>query len=218
MLEYSTDGLFHIFCNVHERSVRRQRFTVAHELGHYFIDEHRLDLERGQSPHCSFVGLNSDEVIEREADFFASRLLMPQSKLSDCLGSHCKGMEAVLQIAKEFQVSTTSAAIRYAELNLHPCVIMYWNSSGLQWKRISDKLWNEGYRKTIEDSSEIVQGSATDLALRGISSLLGKYHQAGTTAECWFPFLRTNSERNLIMLEQSLTLGRFGALTYIAVS
>ena len=57
------------------------RFTLAHELGHYFIDHHRLALESGKmQPHIHrYVqfGNNEDWIIEREADDFAANLLMP---------------------------------------------------------------------------------------------------------------------------------------------
>src|SRR6478736_8142320 len=55
MIEHKS-GRFHIYCNVGAGdSVEspRMRFTQAHELGHYFIDEHRNSLAAGQPPHGS---------------------------------------------------------------------------------------------------------------------------------------------------------------------
>ena len=46
MLEYDK-GHFHIYLNnygTHSLRTGRLRFSFAHELGHYFIDEHRLVL------------------------------------------------------------------------------------------------------------------------------------------------------------------------------
>src|SRR5258706_3391311 len=43
-------GRFHIYANldrVEQADSPRARFTLGHELGHYFIDEHRNALTRG---------------------------------------------------------------------------------------------------------------------------------------------------------------------------
>lgn len=65
------------------RNSRKGRFTLAHELGHYFIDHHRQALECGKmQPHIhryNPFGQNEDWAIEREADEFAAQLLMPLS-------------------------------------------------------------------------------------------------------------------------------------------
>ena len=56
-----------------------RRFTVAHELGHYFLDGHVQYLFRdGQHFHESQSGFTSDDKYEREADSFAAALLMPK--------------------------------------------------------------------------------------------------------------------------------------------
>jgi hypothetical protein len=41
------------------------------------------------------------------------------------------------------------------------------------------------------------------------------FFEAGTTAATWFPFLKDHSWRNVILIEQSFPLGRFGALTLL---
>ena len=58
----------------------RTRFSIAHELGHFYIPEHRNLLLTGKS-HNSKSGFISDKRLEREADEFASYLLVPQSYL-----------------------------------------------------------------------------------------------------------------------------------------
>ena len=57
LLEYC-DGDFHIFGNlerVYYPEHPRARFTFSHELGHYFIDEHRNALAGSVGPHASFT-------------------------------------------------------------------------------------------------------------------------------------------------------------------
>ena len=52
-----------------------RRFSIAHELGHYFIDGH---LDHIGGSHASRAGFVSTDRYEREADFFAAGLLMPE--------------------------------------------------------------------------------------------------------------------------------------------
>ena len=54
------NGRFHIYCNNRISNSARIRFTFAHELGHYFIDEHRRALKSGRVPsHPSLTGYRS---------------------------------------------------------------------------------------------------------------------------------------------------------------
>ncbi len=63
LLEHRT-GRFHVYCDldrVERPNSPRARFTLAHELGHYFIDEHRQALSAGVAPsHRSFCEYESD--------------------------------------------------------------------------------------------------------------------------------------------------------------
>ncbi|MBD3329600.1 ImmA/IrrE family metallo-endopeptidase [Candidatus Dojkabacteria bacterium] len=53
-------------------SVNRQRFTVAHEFGHLVLGHAHKDPE-----HKEIGDINSEDDQEREANIFASELLMP---------------------------------------------------------------------------------------------------------------------------------------------
>lgn len=41
------------------------------------------------------------------------------------------------------------------------------------------------------------------------------YFEAGTTAAAWFRFVNDYDYRNVIFIEQAITLGRFGVLTFL---
>lgn len=81
LLECINDS-FHIYCNLDRLQSKynpRTRFTITHELGHFFIQEHRDALLSGKMlGHCSFSEYQSNDLIEQEADFFASNLLLPE--------------------------------------------------------------------------------------------------------------------------------------------
>ena len=53
-----------------------QRFSIGHELGHYFLEGHPEALLR-DGPHQSRAGFSSGDRYELEADHFAASLLMP---------------------------------------------------------------------------------------------------------------------------------------------
>jgi Zn-dependent peptidase ImmA (M78 family) len=61
-----------------ERPLRRYRFTIAHELGHWVC--HVLGRPNPQPTYCRAVDLtaSADRTLEREANVFAAELLMPE--------------------------------------------------------------------------------------------------------------------------------------------
>lgn len=75
-----------IFYNPDARPERR-RFTVAHELGHFVLHRDRQPSFNGDKASVH-LGLGSSAVIEREADDFASNLLMPGDVLRERIASH----------------------------------------------------------------------------------------------------------------------------------
>jgi Zn-dependent peptidase ImmA (M78 family) len=218
LLEHQS-GTFHIYCNLDRLSIQsspRARFTVAHELGHFFIDEHRAALASGRSPgHGSFTDYESNNMVEQEADHFAANLLMPQVRFIRSATAKTFGMAAVLALADEYGTSVTSTSVRYVSLDLRPSLVVKWSSSGYQWKWLSATTRMANYRKTIEEPSRVVSGSATARALSGESPPGEGFFQCGTTASAWFPFVSSGSWRDVILIEQSVALGRFGVLTLV---
>ena len=97
-----------------------QRFAIAHELGHILIDGHveRLLPDPDKDIHYSQANYFSADPFEREADHFASRLLMPEDLLRDRLADLQipAGLKAIETIAEQCQTPLAAAAIRYAEL------------------------------------------------------------------------------------------------------
>jgi Zn-dependent peptidase ImmA (M78 family) len=102
---------------------KRQRFSIAHELGHYVL-EHKGELFVDQTvlnkrDEKSQIAVDPQEI---EANAFAANLLMPQHMMLDALvetaGSNNNITRAVLieQMAKKFNVS--NAAMEYRLINL----------------------------------------------------------------------------------------------------
>lgn len=102
----------------------RVRFSVGHELGHYFLDHHRERLIAG-ARHSSKSGFISEDPMEREADEFAAALLVPETELRRAVSR--RGflvLKEVLAIANRWETSPISAAIRYAKYTSEACVVV----------------------------------------------------------------------------------------------
>ena len=111
------DGIPEISVNLFDH-VNRQRFTLAHELGHYFIG-HVGDGERLQRTDYegSIDGLSYEEKRkEWEANEFAAALLMP----SDSVKSAIEMLEDpnVHRLADFFKVSPQAMEIRLRNLGI----------------------------------------------------------------------------------------------------
>ena len=107
---------FGILYATHVSSEGFQRFSVAHELGHYFLDGHIDQVLPTDGYHTSHAGFVSADPYEREADSFAAGLLMPSDLFRQALGEHEPGVAAVESISGLCRTSLTATAIRYAGL------------------------------------------------------------------------------------------------------
>lgn len=212
-------GRFHIYCNldrVEYPASGRAHFTIAHELGHYFIDEHRNALAAGVVPsHPSFCEHESEFLVEKEADHFASNLLMPERRFRDaCKGKHV-GLGSILALANLFATSVTSTALRYTQLDIVPCAVVKWAGNKLQWKWMSTDTFRARFGSTVQVATELPSDSPTARALRGETPSSQGYFEAGTTVSAWFRHIVDSSYRNDILIEQAISLGRFGVLTFL---
>ena len=112
------------------------RFTLAHELGHYFIPYHRLGLMNGElKPHGSVNFLTNQGAwqLERDADAFASNLLMPTIYVKQLIKGRCFDFGLIEEIAETFQVSKSAAALRFADIGNTPIMVVYAIDGKIQW-------------------------------------------------------------------------------------
>jgi hypothetical protein len=121
----------------------RTRFSIAHELGHYFIERHHSYLIRGGRSHASTTEFKSDRLIEREADTFASHLLIPADLLSAELSGEVT-FEQVRRIAGLFRTSVMSTAIRCVQASDFPCALAAIRDDSVAWVVASEPLIRGG--------------------------------------------------------------------------
>jgi len=215
MLEHRS-GRFHIYCNVARvQNSARIRFTLSHELGHYFIDDHRQALEGGLPPHPSFCEYQSDNPAEQEADHFASNLLMPRARFLRVAERLPVGAPSILSLAKQFDTSRTSTALRYVHLDISLCALIKWNPDGLAWRRFSDSAFRAGYRKIVDVAAQVPTDSPTGKALRGLDPGAEQFFEGTTVASQWFPFIQQGTQLDVFTTEHAVPLGEYGVLTVV---
>jgi len=117
---FRREGDIVIGVNTHQAPVR-QRFTIAHELGHLLLhDTDELHVDRGfvvrLRSDISSLGLDEDEM---EANRFAAELLMPTSMLREDLEGREIDLtddETLRALARRYGVSAQALAIRLTGL------------------------------------------------------------------------------------------------------
>ncbi len=96
-------------------------FTIAHELGHYFLPGHVERLFSANSGvHASRSGFVANDPCEEEADLFAATLLMPEQQFLKALREAGHGFPAVERLASQCVTSITATAVRFAEFSEDP--------------------------------------------------------------------------------------------------
>lgn len=217
MLEYSQDS-FHIYINLYRSkypSSGRSRFTFCHELGHYFLDEHRNALITGASqPHKSTIDFNSNLKVEREADFFAANLLIPRMYLAKKIGKSKLSADFVLKIVDHFGSSVTSTAIRILKLDHFPFLLLKSENGKILWSWPSKQLKDKGLKYPIKQFGSLNKGSLTRTYSKVKIDSLTILRQ-GTTASAWFSWIDERSSKNIVMIEEIISLGEYGILTLV---
>ncbi len=136
------NGQFYIHINTdlgNKKDSPRARFTLAHELGHYYIDSHRLGLKKGLlEPHPSRTNRKQFNQIEREADFFASCLLMPEERFSKDFYRKPFDITLIDFLKDEYNVSRTACAFRFADIGNHSIMIVYAEGGAVKWYNCSE--------------------------------------------------------------------------------
>lgn len=131
---------FGILYATHIRSQGFQRFSVAHELGHYFLEGHPEALFAGDGTHVSRAGFATRDRYELEADFFASGLLMPDGPFRAAMRRVGDGLEAIEELAEVCGTSLTATAIRFAQTVREPAAVIVSTGQRVEYAFLSDTM------------------------------------------------------------------------------
>ena len=102
----------------------RQRFTIAHELGHILLHRSRLDAAVLIDKNKNFIprdaiSAEGTDPVEVEANAFASELLMPVKLVCQVLSESTRDLhddEYLIALAKRFRVSLAAFQFRLEKI------------------------------------------------------------------------------------------------------
>ena len=124
-------GLITIDKNIKEEG--RKNFTIAHEVGHYYLQKAREFICK----KSDFYYFLSTQDPEKEANIFASELLMPEEWIKEFVKWKNEAKETVERAAQMFKTSISSMAIRYAEDGRFPIAVIFNQDMRVKWSCIN---------------------------------------------------------------------------------
>lgn len=138
-----------------------QRFSVGHELGHYFLDGHIDHFLPKGGVHTSHAGFVSADPFELEADQFAAGLLMPSGPFKRALGRNDASLVAIEFVATLCKTSLTATAIRYAELTDAAVAIVISTGPTVDFCFMSDTIKSLPQLSWLRKGRPVPQGTVT---------------------------------------------------------
>lgn len=184
----------------------RTRYTVGHELGHYFFPHHQRFLVRGDIHGSKVYELRSSER-EAEANHFSALLLAPTEQVRRRLRD--VGAATVRELADEFHISLSAAVRRMVEETPKACAAVFSKNGKVEYAIFSDDMeFKEIYgvkRGTAVPKQSLTAKCKPDLAPSTEKAWL---------AEDWFPSCPPKT-RELEIWEEVVPIGKYGCITIL---
>lgn len=183
-----------------------QRFTVGHELGHYFLDGHPEEITKVSPVHVSRAGFTQgDQSIELEADHFASGLLLPTSLVRGLLSDERVGLEGIEALEADSKCSLTASAIRAAECSPYPMAVVVSRGQQVAYAFMSDGFKALGKLTMLRKGAALPDTMTADFNrdLNNVAS--GQRATGSSTLSHWF-----DGAVGVDLDEQVVGLGSYG--------
>lgn len=182
-----------------------QRFSIAHEFGHYFAEGHLDHIQFEAGIHSSRAGFVSADPYEREADYFAAGLLMPSSLIRALLKRAPEGLQSIETLRREAGASTVAAAIRYISETDDAAAIVVSHNSHVDYCFKSEALKQLGGQSWLRKGATLPAGTLTaSIARRPAADRRRLREEADSDILDWF-----GSTRAVPVVEQVVDLGRY---------
>lgn len=210
-----TGTTFGILYATHIESEGFRRFSVAHELGHYFIPGHPDALfPKGTGTHESRGGFTSSDPFELEADHFAAALLMPEPYFAKSLRLFKEdGLAAIEYLSENCGTSLTATAIRYVERTSIPAAVVVSTGQRIDFSFMSEAM-QEFNIKWLRKGSSVPYGVLTEQFNLDQQNITKAQRREGTSSlRDWFGY-----HRDIPLREEVLGLGRYGKTLTVLTS
>lgn len=193
-----------------------RRFTAAHELGHYRIEGH---VDQMFADGQDFVPSTGGHFqlgatgVEREADCFASELLMPESLVRPMIRGR-PSLSLVKRLADRCHVSLSSAAITVARLSGEPLVVLVSKKGVLEWPAYSRAFSEYPWARPRVKGEWAPPQSATHRLARDLEAVSASKEDGTEGLLCeWYP----GAPPFVTVDEEAIGLGAYGrVLTVLA--
>ena len=183
-----------------------ERFSVAHELGHYFLPDHPDEIRRAGGQHFSRAGFTEGtSSIELEADHFAAGLLMPGGLVQAYLDQNQIGLEGICRLADDARVSLTAAAIRAAECASYPLCIIVSSGAEVRYAFPSDAFRGLGKRIFLRKGDSLPAGVTSGFNANSENVVTARRSTGESDLADWF-----DTDRHMRLDEEVVGLGRYG--------
>jgi Zn-dependent peptidase ImmA (M78 family) len=186
-----------------------QRFSVAHELGHYFLPAHCQELfGKGETAHYSQAGFRSEIKIEREADEFACGLLMPEKLFLAAARGLDDGLAAVESLATLCKTSLVATAIRLVETAKTPVAAALSLNGQVEFCFLSQAMQEFPQLDWPKKGALIPRGTITECISQDRNAVeRGDRNEDRSDLRDWF-----GGTRPVTVLEEAIGLGRYGRI------
>ena len=133
-------------------NLRRQRFTYAHELGHFMCHRKlRNEFNDNQDSLNNFF-----DPIENEANIFASWLLMPANLVRNEFSQCSWDVKNLRKMGVRFEASLQASALRYVDVCEKPVAFVVSRDGMIVWSRKSS---NAPFMTAYQNGDELPEGS-----------------------------------------------------------
>jgi hypothetical protein len=183
-----------------------QRFSVAHELGHYFLEGHPEAVFDARGLHVSRAQFTSKDRYEMEADGFAAGLLMPRHLFFPALDSSGVGLAAIEALAFLCKTSLHATAIRFTQCTREPAAIVVSSGGTIDHCFMSEALKGVDRIDWLSKRSVVPRGTPTfQFNLDPENVRRAARLEASSNLQDWF-----GGPRRLSIDEDVIGLGSYG--------
>ena len=153
--------------------------------------------------------------LEREADWFASELLVPTEQLVSRIEGQPASIRTLESLAEAFQTSLTMMAIRYAELTDRATASVLSRDGQVEWVFCSRRLGEHDWSLTLRKRDPIPPDTATVSLARDLPELSGGETRSAAWAGLRLVRRRTHASRKCD--EDAIEMGSYGRVLTLLV-
>ena len=183
-----------------------QRFSVSHELGHFYLPGHVDAVIGTNGIHESRAGFTSTNRYEIEADRFAAGFLMPRHLFFPALERAGQGLAAIDSLACQCKTSLHATAIRYTQCTRDPVAIVVSTGKLIDHCFMSEALKAVGGIDWIRKREAVPRNTPTFAFNQNAENIKRAVRiEATSNLQDWF-----GGNRSISITEDVIGLGSYG--------